>query len=117
MKTLSKSAQRIATLEKENTVLSLALSDLANLGAKWFGHSRCFSIGITRPNSACGGIAIIRSNGTVSAHYFEEFYRAEMEHIACVITGENTDHNRELLCRRAALEDAKAYVHEQQRAA
>lgn len=117
MKTMTKSAQRIAQLERENTVLAIALADLANVGAKWFGCSREFCVGITRPTGGCGGIAIVRRNGTVSAFYFEEFYRSEMEHIACCITGENTGSNRELLRRRAVLEDAKAYVGEQQRAA
>lgn len=110
MKTPGKSALRIAELQKENSVLACALSDLANLGAKWFGNSREFSLGVTRPQSACGGIAIVRRSGTVSAYYFEEFARSELAHIAAVITGENTDHNRELLRRRSAIEDAQAYV-------
>lgn len=109
--------QRNAALSKDNDVLSLALNDVVNLGAKWFGNSRQFSIGITRPNSACGGICIVRRSGTVSAYYFEEFAQAELSHIAIVITGENTDHNRDLLCRRAAIESAHAYIREQQKAA
>lgn len=103
--------------QKENSVLACALADSLNFGVKWFGNSRTFSIGITRPQSACGGIAIIRNNGTVSAYYFEEYASRELAHIACVITGENTEHNRELLCRRAAIESAKAFVSEQQKAA
>jgi hypothetical protein len=114
MKSKSKSAIRIAELEKENTVLSCALNDMLNLGAKWFGSARSFSVGVTRPQSACGGIAIIRCNGTARAHYFEEWARAELAHIQLVITGADTEHNRELLRRRSAIEAAQAYIREQQ---
>jgi hypothetical protein len=118
MKTSKSSlAQKCAELEKENGVLSCALNDVLKGDVRWFGSPRTFALGVTRPKSACGGIAIIRHCGTSSAHYFEEYAQRELAHIALVITGENTEHNRELLARRNAIEAAKAYIAEQVRAA
>lgn len=111
----SAQAQRCIDLARSVDVLSSALSDVVNLGAKWFGHSRSFGIGVTRPKSASGGIAIIRQGGMVSAYYFEEYVRAELEHIASVLTHGDTEYNRELLCRREAIQAARYYVTEQQK--
>lgn len=108
-------AARVASAE--NTVLLCALNDILNGDVKWFGSSRTFSVGVTRPSGACGGIAVVRQNGTTRAQYLEEFCRVELEHIARCVTGENTDYNRELLCRRATIESAKAYAAEKLRAA
>jgi hypothetical protein len=104
-------------LDTENTVLSCALNDILNGDVKWFGHSRTFSIGVIRPASACGGIAVIRNNGTSRAAYCEQYFRAELAHISMCITGENTDYNRELLVRRSVIESAQAYLSERLRAA
>ena len=106
-----------AKLSAENEALTLALSDLCNGSVKWFGHSRTYSVGISRPTGAAGGIAIVRECGMASAHYFETYSRETLAHIAAVITGENTEHNIELARRRAAIESAQAYVSEQHRAA
>ena len=103
--------------ERECTVLSCALNDILNGDVKWFGHSRQFSIGVTRPKAACGGIAVVRICGNTYADYFENYSQTELQHIANCITGENTEHNRELLQRRAAIESAQAYVSEALRAA
>ena len=104
-------------LSSENEVLTLALSDLCNGSVKWFGSSRTYSIGISRPTGAAGGIAIVRQCGTVSAFYFERYASETLAHIANIITGDNTEHNTELARERAAIEAAQAYVSESQRAA
>lgn len=117
MKTKAELALENAVLSKENGVMFLALTDLSNLGAKWFGHSREFSIGISRPDSACGGIAVVKQNGSVSAHYFEEFAHNELNRISAIITGQDNEYNRALLCRRASIEAAQAYVSQKQAAA
>lgn len=105
----------VKDMRTETTVLSCALNDILNGDVKWFSHSHTFSIGVTRPTSACGGIAVVRQTGTSGAYYFEEYARRELEHIAACITGENTEHNRELAQRRSAIESAKAYVADQLR--
>lgn len=104
-------------LSTENTVLSCTLNDILNGDVKWFGNSCEYSLGITRPRSACGGMVVIRCCGTSSARYWEQFAREELTHISFVITGENTEHNRELLRRRSAIEAAQAYVSQQLKAA
>lgn len=117
MKTKAQLKIENTQLAKDNNILFLALADVVNTGGKTFGNSRRFSILITRPQSACGGIAIVRRNGMVSAHYFEDFAREELARIALLITGHNDEFNRELLCIRSAIEDAKSYTREQQAAA
>lgn len=107
-----------AKLATENEALTLALGDLCNGNVKWFGNSRTYSIGISRPTGAAGGIAIVRQSGMTYAHYFENYARETLAHIACIITGTDSEHNRELLKERAAIEAAQSYVTgEQQRAA
>lgn len=117
MKTKNELLASNARLETENMVLVCALNDILNGDVKWFGHSRAFSIGITRPSGAYGGIAVVRQCGNARASCFESYARSEIEHIGYCITGENTDHNRELLQRRAAIEAAQSYVAEAQRSA
>lgn len=107
--------QQNASLGTENTVLTLALNDICNGAVKWFGNSRTFSLGITRPAGAAGGIAVVRENGTTSAHYFERYASEILLHVSYVITGENTEHNRELARKRSTVEAAQAYVSECQR--
>lgn len=104
-------------LSAENDVLTLALSDLCNGAVKWFGNSRTYSIGLSRPTGAAGGIAIVRQSGTTSAHYWEDYSRETLARIADLVTGADTEHNRELLRERATIETAQAYVSESQRAA
>ena len=103
-------------LDYENNVMALALSDLCNGAVKWFGNSPSFNIGITRPTGAAGGIVIHRNGGMASAHYWEDFSRTELAHIAAVITGEDTEHNHEFLCRRSTIETAQAYISDKIRA-
>jgi len=103
---------------EEIDCLSIALHDTLCGVVKWFGSSRTYSIGITRPCAASGGFAIVRSGGAESrAVYWEKFARNEAETIAACITGEDTEYNRELLRRRSVLEAAQAYVTECQRSA
>ena len=97
-------------LGNENTLLSLALSDALNGAVKWFGHSPAYNLGISRPTGAAGGIAILRVGAMASAHYWEQFSASETAHINACITGEDTEYNRGLLVRRAAISDAQAYV-------
>ncbi len=100
------------TLAREVDVYSLALSDLANGAVKWFGHSRDFSLGITRPRGAHGGIALTRSNGICAAFYWEHWNQQAMQQISECLTGADTEHNRELLRRRSVIEAAAAYIRE-----
>lgn len=51
------------------------------------------------------------------AFYFEQWRKTSLEHIGAVITGENTERNRELLTMRGLIDDATAYVSEQLKAA
>jgi hypothetical protein len=117
MKTLSKAAQQCAELDKQNTVLLLALNDQVNGKTKWFtvfGHK----LGVSRPDSACGGVVIAQSVGGVAmAHYWETYKRETLAHIAAVITGEASEHTRDLMRRRSLIETVSAYVAEQLRAA
>ena len=106
-----------AKLASENEAMTLAMSDLCNGAVKWFGHTREFEIGISRPAGAAGGIAIVRQCGCASAHYFENYARETMAHLACLITGSDTEHNLVLLRQRSAIEAAQAYVSTAQRAA
>lgn len=99
----------LAESQSESTVLACALNDVLRGDVKWFGRGE-YSLGVTRPASACGGIAVVRQCGIVSAYYFEEYSQRELNHIALIVTGEDAEHNRELLRRRAAIEDAKAYI-------
>lgn len=102
-------------LASENEVLTLALNDLANGAVKWFGNSRTYSIGISRPTGAAGGIAIVRQSGMTYAHYFERYSRETLAHIALIVTGTDSEHNRELMRERSAIEAAQAYVSDSQR--
>lgn len=104
-------------LASENEVLTLALNDVCNGAVKWFGNSRTYSIGISRPCGAAGGIAIVREAGMTYAFYFERYAREMLERVALLVTGSDTEHNRELMRRRSAIEAAQAYVSESQRAA
>lgn len=103
-------------LASENEVLTLALGDAVNGNVKWLGNSRTYSIGISRPTDAAGGIAIVREAGMTSAFYFEKYARETLAHIACLVTGTDTEHNTELMRRRSAIEAAQAYVNEMQSA-
>ena len=117
MKTLSKSALRIAELEKQNAVMNLALSDLTSGCFKWFQGFN-YALGVSRATSACGGLVLVKVVGAPTyAAYFEEFAQAESAHIAAVITGHDTECNRSLAVRRAVLEEARAWVSQQQKAA
>ena len=107
----------VGRLSTENEALTLALHDLCNGNVKWFGNSRTYSIGVSRPNGAAGGIAIVREAGSTSAFYFERYSRETLEHLSRLVTGTDTDANREYLRRRSAIESAQAYVSESQRAA
>lgn len=106
---------RVAHLETENAVLSLALHDAVSGDVKWFGRAP-FRLGVSRPAGAAGGIVTVVAQGTTSADYFEQFARNHLEHIAACVTGHDTDHNRDLLARRRAIEEAQAYVTAAQRA-
>jgi hypothetical protein len=120
MKTaLSKSdlIARNAVLSREVDVLSLALSDLSNGAVKWFGNSIYFSLGISRPRSACGGIVLIKGQGLCTAFYWDMWHGEALAQISACITGEDSEHNRDLLRRRSAIESAAAYVSEQLKAA
>lgn len=114
MKTTKQDLQdRCARMEREREPLELALSDCVNGNVTWFGRSP-FRLGICRPNGAAGGIVIVNTHGMVSADYWEQFARNQMEHIAACITGENTEANRELMARRSTIETAAKFVREMQ---
>jgi len=104
---------RCARLERAIGPLELALHDLAVKQVVWFGHYN-FRIGISRATGAAGGIVIANVYGNVSADYWEQFARNQLEHIAACITGENTEHNRDLATRRTVIESAQAYVTSEQ---
>lgn len=103
-----------AKLAHENEALALALSDICADRVKWFGRAPAYSLGISRPAGAAGGIVIVRQNGMTYAHYWERYYAESMSIIASLVTGSDTEHNRELLNRRAVLEAAKAHVTREQ---
>lgn len=118
MKTSRAALETLNTkLSTDNEAMTLALSDLCSGSVKWFGNSRNYSIGISRPNGAAGGICIVRQCGMASAYYFETYAQSTLAHIANIITGTNTEHNIELARERAAIEAAQAYVSAAQRAA
>lgn len=101
--------------DEKALLLGLALTDVVNGAVAWFGNSRQFSIGISRATSASGGICIVRENGSADAFYFESYAREALAHIASVITGHDSEHNRALMQRRAAIENAAAFVADQLR--
>jgi hypothetical protein len=101
---------RCLALDSENSVLRCALHDILRGNVRWFGSARKYQVGISRASSACGGIAIVRSEGNlVSCEYAERFFADALAHIAACVTGEDTEYNRELLARRAAIEAARFY--------
>lgn len=104
---------RCARMERENEPLSLALSDMVNNRVVWFGRAP-FRLGISRAAGAHGGIVIVNHDGMISADYWEQFSRNQLEHIGACITGENTEHNRELAKRRDTIEQALAHVRREQ---
>lgn len=104
-----------AKLATENEALTLALGDVCNGSVKWFGNSRTYSIGISRPTGAAGGIATVREGGMTYAFYFERYARETLAHVAALVTGTDTEHNRELMRRRSAIEAAQAYVSQAQK--
>lgn len=109
---------RCDSLDMENTVLRCALQDCLNGNVKWFGNARAFSIGVARADSASGGIAIVRANGSVIAcDYMDRYCGAELMTIAHCITGQTSEYQTELLCRREAIEAAIAYRNEALKAA
>ncbi len=109
---------RCDALDTENTVLRCALNDCLNGNVKWFGNTRAFQIGVARADSACGGIAIVRADGTmISCDYVDRYCPQALTHISLCLTGENTEHNRDLLKRREAIESAVAFRNEALRAA
>lgn len=99
-------------LKQDNDVLSLAVADLCNGSVKWFGDSIVYSVGISRPHGAAGGIAIVRCGGMVSAYYFEQFAADRLAAIGSMIGGECRDvnHYAELVRRRDTILDAQAYI-------
>lgn len=117
MKTPSKHTLALCAAQNETQLYQLALSDLCNGKVKWFGHSRTFSLGISRASGAAGGIAIERCEGVTSAYYFESYAARQLAHVSACLTGEDMEHNRELLRRRSIIEEAQAYVSASQRAA
>ena len=106
--------QTNARLSSENEVLALALADLSHGVVKWFSHGQ-YAIGISRPTGAAGGICIVKEGGMTSAHYFEQHSAAMLQHIALCVTGHDNEFNRQLCCKRAAIESAQAYITEMQR--
>jgi len=104
---------RCARLERAIGPLELAIADLANGQVVWHGRG-AFRIGISRALGASGGIVIVNNDGNVLADYWEQFARNQLEHISACITGDNTEHNRELATRRTVIESAQAYVTREQ---
>lgn len=117
MKTKQQLTEENKALDLQNTVLSLALADLVNgTESKSFG-GRKFRLTITRPTSACGGVVIVSAETFVGAYYFDTYARDCLAHIAAVITGEDNDHNRELIRRREIVETAQAWLRTRQSSA
>ena len=74
-KTKPKTQNQLAldALRTERDVLYLALSSLASSHVKWF-RSGCYSVGICRETSACGGIVLVKFQGAFcAAHYYEQW--------------------------------------------
>lgn len=103
----------VAKMRHENSVLYLALADAVNgAESKTFKGGR-YSLTVSRPTSACGGVVTVKAEGSfVGAHYFEDYARSESEHIGRLVTGENNDYNRELLSRRDAISEAVKWRNE-----
>lgn len=109
---------RCAALDMETTALRCALQDCLNGNVKWFGNSRAYQIGVARADSASGGIAIVRAGGSVIAcDYMDRYCGAELMTIAHCITGQTSEYQTELLCRREAIEAAIAYRNDALKAA
>lgn len=104
---------RCARLERENEPLTLALNDLCNDRTVWFGRGD-FRLGISRPAGAAGGIVIVKTEGSTSAHYWETYSRAERAHLSAIATGHNDETQRDILRRRDVIEQANAYVRREQ---
>lgn len=102
---------RCDALNHESSVLRCALNDVLKGDVKWFGRSP-YRLGVCRPTSACGGIALVQSSGMTNAYYFERYCQTELSHIACILTGEDNELNAELLMRRSLIESAKQFVRE-----
>lgn len=95
---------RNTELEKENSTLFLALTDLIRGGVnapKWF-RKGAIKLGITRPTAANGGIAILIESH-VATYYFEDLEKWASEH-AANCPGE-FNMNRRTLC-----EEARKYI-------
>lgn len=116
MKTLSPAAQKLRASEDALSITQLALGDLATGKVTWFGRAP-YRIGVTRPNGAAGGIVIECAIGGAIVGYADKLLPELLAHIAIVITGENTEYNRELLSRRTVLEFAQRFISDMQRAA
>lgn len=111
MKTIKQKLAEFDGLEKSHTVLLCALADFVKGKAHKIGTTKDqFSLYITRPAGACGGIAIVNDGGTVFAQYFEEFYREQMERFSLCLTGEDNDFNRGLMLRRERWREARKFI-------
>lgn len=95
------------------SITQIAFADVLKGDVQWFGRAP-YRVGITRPKSASGGLAVEVWGGSVVAQRCEAFFSPRLETIACLITGHDSEHNRELLARRITLEQARAYIREQQ---
>jgi len=111
MKTIKQKLAEFDGIDRENTVLTCALSDFVKGKAHKIGTTADqFTLYISRPESGCGGIAIVNDGGTVRAYYFEEAYRQQMERFSLCLTGEDTELNRGLMLRRSRWEEARKFI-------
>lgn len=104
---------RLARIEREVEPLTLALCDAVNGTVTWFGRGE-YKLGISRATGAHGGIVIERVGNSAAAHYWEQWSRDAHAHLTACLTGENTEHNRELLRRRDLIEAANQFVRSSQ---
>lgn len=105
---------RSQRLERENEPLALALHDLVAGQVHWFGRSP-YRLGISRPTGGAGGIVIASAFGSTSAHYWETWSAEQLATLAHLITGQDNEDNRERLRRRSVIEEAQAWIREEQR--
>lgn len=114
-----KTSEAKAQIRAANDALSLtqiAFSDCLAGRVEWFGRAP-FRVGVTRADGAAGGVLVIHDNGMIAVDYAEEYFPRTLSHISAVITGHDTETNRELQSRRDVIEAAQACIRRAQSAA
>jgi len=113
---ISEAKEQIRVAQDELSLTEMAFADVLSCRVEWFGRVP-FRVGITRPMGAAGGIAVEYKAGMVRVQYAERYFTRELQNIAALVTGHDTEYNRELVSRRAVIEAAQAYLNRAQSAA